>query len=125
MHTILSLFFAILLWLVCLSGMVVFSVSKKKKYGRYNSIVTYNIFHFLIFLFMVLAYCSVTRRFSQEIIDWLGLWWCVAFGINYLIDDGFLLPGWLDPKKNESTSSTVRLMKWLYRRIKNMSKDVN
>lgn len=69
-------------------------------------------------MFIILAYCSVTRRFSQDTIDWLGLWWCVAFGLNYLIDDRFLLPGWLDPKKNESTSNIVRLMKWLYRKLK-------
>ena len=91
------------LWFQTLRELLLGIRFKKRKY---TSIVTYNISRFLACLLIVLTCYSIVRRIfqgiivSHVIIDWLisRLW--VAFVINYLLDD------------------TLRLGKWIYRKLK-------
>lgn len=91
------------LWFQTLRELLLGIRFKKRKY---TSIVTYNMSRFLACLLIVLTCYSIVRRIFQGIIvshiiiDWLSSWLWVAFVINYLLDD------------------TLRLGKWIYRKLK-------
>ncbi|GET14386.1 hypothetical protein SN4111_06480 [Ligilactobacillus agilis] len=96
------------LWFQTLRELLLGIRFKKRKY---TSIVTYNISRFLACLLIVLTCYSIVRRIFQGIIvshiiiDWLSSRLWVAFVINYLLDDTLRLGKWLDRRLKSNKAS--------------------
>ena len=95
---------------------------KKKRYWYFNSIVTYNIAMTLVDLFIVLLVLSALDKITVPQRNLYSIYWIIAFFLDWYIDREFLDDDQFKPKPGESKRNTIRLIVWIWRKLKSYKK---